>query len=372
MSRRRLLPVLAAAALAATAAVTAAPAATAEAASSTAAASPAVRLAWTLLPTGSTEHFRGLAAVSDRVAWVAGYDGTVLRTTDGGEHWASVGPKLSQANAALQFRDIEAFSADDAVVLSIGNGTDSRIYRTSDGGASWTATFVNHDEAAFYDCLAFSDPMHGVANSDPVDGRFRIVATDDGGRTWTRVPAAGMPPVQEGEAAFAASGQCLAAGTGDRFYLGSGGVPGTKARVFRSDDGGRTWDVASTPIRSGSSNGVNGIAFSSAKDGIAVGGSFVRSDLNGGASAWTTDGGATWQRPTVPTGGYRSGVSFAPGLAGVAVAVGLTGSDVTTDSGRTWETFDTGSFDTVSCTSGLVCWASGAEGRVARLTLAAG
>ncbi len=131
-------------------------------------------------------------------------------------------------------------------------------------------------------------------------------------------------------------------------------------------------DVLSTPIRSGKSNGVNGIAFSSATAGIAVGGSFVRPELGGGVAAWTNDGGVTWQRPTVPTGGYRSGVSFAPGLDGVAVAVGLTGSDVTTDSGRTWTTFDDGSFDTVQCTAGLVCWASGADGRVARLTLSAG
>lgn len=370
MRRRRLLPILAATALAAAAAVTAAPAATAGETST--AAPSAVALGWTVLPTGSTEHFRGLSAVSARVAWVGGYDATVLRTTDGGQHWSSVGPKLPKAGAGLQLRDIQAFSADEAVALSIGNGTDSRVFRTSDGGATWTTTFVNHDAAAFYDCMAFTDARHGVANSDPVDGRFRIITTDDGGRTWTRTAAAGMPPAQTGEAAFAASGQCLAAGVGDRVYLGSGGVPGTRARVFRSADGGRTWDVSATPILSGKSNGVNGIAFSSATDGIAVGGSFVRPTLHGSVAAWTADGGVTWTRSTTQPGGYRSGVSVAPGLPGVAVAVGLTGSDVTTDAGRTWQTFDTASYDTVSCTAGLVCWASGADGRVARLTLAAG
>src|SRR5690242_7156799 len=60
---------------------------------------------WQLTPTGSTEQFRGLAAVSTRVAWVAGSGGTVLRTVDGGRSWQDVSPAGAQA---LQFRDIEA------------------------------------------------------------------------------------------------------------------------------------------------------------------------------------------------------------------------------------------------------------------------
>ena len=43
-----------------------------------------------------------------------------------------------------------------------------------------------------------------------------------------------------------------------------------------------------------------------------------------------------------------------------------------TDGGRTWTRFDTGSFDSVECTNALVCWASGEQGRVGRLTLPVG
>src|SRR5689334_9879630 len=71
---------------------------------------PAVSVSWQLTPTGPTERFRGLSAVSSRIAWVSGTNGTVLRTTDGGASWASVGPSLAPEDRDLQFRDIEATS----------------------------------------------------------------------------------------------------------------------------------------------------------------------------------------------------------------------------------------------------------------------
>ena len=107
MTRRPVLALLLAGVTAVSAAVASAPAAPA-------AGTDVASLAWSLLPTGSAERFRGLSAVDGDVAWVSGTNGTVLRTSDGGATWASVGPTLAGANAALQFRDVEAFSATTA------------------------------------------------------------------------------------------------------------------------------------------------------------------------------------------------------------------------------------------------------------------
>ena len=72
---------------------------------------------------------------------------------------------------------MEARDADVALVLAIGHGEASRIYRTTDGGPTWTETFRNPDEAAFYNCLDFyPGGRRGLAVSDPVDGRFRILS----------------------------------------------------------------------------------------------------------------------------------------------------------------------------------------------------
>ena len=120
-----------------------------------------------------------------------GWPGRVFRTTDGGRTWEDVSPPGTEG---LLFRDVEARSAEKAVILAIGPGDASRIYRTTDGGATWDAAFVNDDPAAFYDCMAFyPGGRRGLVMGDPVDGKFRILATHDFGRSWSVLPDDGMP-----------------------------------------------------------------------------------------------------------------------------------------------------------------------------------
>lgn len=315
-------------------------------------------LSWHLTDTGVTARFRGLAPVSSSVAWAAGTAGTVLRTADGGRHWASVGPAGA---AALEFRDIEAFDARHAVALTIGTGTDSRIYSTSDGGRSWTQTFQNDDPNAFYDCMTFLDPRHGLALSDPVDGKFRILASSDGGRHWAVTSPAGMPAALTGEFAFAASGTCLVSTQG-KAYFASGG--GATSRIFSSADFGHSWKVVDSPLPSGPSAGIYSLAFADPAHGIAVGGDYVTPDAAPDGSAYLA--GRRWTVSAKVPGAYRSGAAWI-GHGPGALAVGPTGSDISYDGGRTWKAFDTGSFDAVMCAHDGACWASGEQGRVARL-----
>ncbi|WP_433466696.1 oxidoreductase [Spirillospora sp. CA-128828] len=315
--------------------------------------------AWRLTPTGSEARLRGLAAVDRSVAWLAGSGGTVLRTTDGGGTWRNVAPAGA---AGLEFRDIEAFDARRAVVLAIGEGDASRVYATSDGGRTWTLGFRNDEPKAFYDCMTFFDSRHGLAMSDPVDGRFRLIATGDAGRSWRVLPSAGMPPALEGEAGFAASGQCLVSHGSRDVWLATGG--GSRSRVFHSGDRGLTWTVADTPLPGSPSQGVFALAFRDSRHGIAVGGDYRPGEPSPTAAATTGDGGRTWQAARRPPAEYRSGVAYS---GPAALAVGPTGSDGTLTGGRTWTRFDTGSFDTVDCASGGACWAAGEKGRAARL-----
>ncbi|WP_051833536.1 WD40/YVTN/BNR-like repeat-containing protein [Streptomyces sp. NRRL S-646] len=319
---------------------------------------------WELKDTGATGvRFRGLSAVSRDTAWVAGTGGTVLRTTDGGASWRNVSPPGA---GELQFRDIEAFDARRAVVLAIGEGEASRVYRTDDGGTTWTESFRNTDTKAFYDCLTFFDRRHGLAMSDPVDGRFRILSTGDGGRSWKVLPSDGMPAALDGEAGFAASGQCLVASGPSDVWLATGG--GARARVLHSADRGLTWTATDTPIPAGDpAKGVFALAFRDRTHGLAVGGDYRPDQTSPQAAAGTADGGRTWQPAATPPPAYRSGAAWLPHSRTAALAVGPTGTDLTTDGGRTWRTVDTGSYDTVDCAPDLGCWAAGEQGRVARL-----
>lgn len=319
----------------------------------------AQHLSWTLLPTGTQIHFRGLAPVSRQVAWLGGYDGVVLRTVNGGRSWINASPAGA---SALQFRDIAAFSATRAVAMAAGPGTASRLYVTADGGRSWQLAYVNRNQQAFFDCMAFFNPQHGLVLSDPVNGKFRILATRDGGRHWAVLPTAGMPPALPGEYGFAASGECLTT-SGNDAWFGSGGAA---ARVFRSDDGGFSWHVMPTPIVSGPTSGVFGLAFRSPLAGVAVGGNFAVPAAAARVAALSYFG-LPWFTPPSGPAGYRSGVTWVPRTPATVIAVGLTGSDVSYDGGLTWHTFDTGQFDTASCAADGSCWASGDLGRVAIL-----
>ncbi|MDT5295755.1 MAG: hypothetical protein QOJ76_2635 [Acidobacteriota bacterium] len=323
---------------------------------------------WVAQSSGASVRLRGVSAVNRRVAWASGAGGTFARTIDGGRTWrAGVVPGA----AALDFRDVDAFDADTAYLLAIGEGERSRIYKTTDGGLYWTLQFQNRRAGAFFDCMAFHDVRRGVALSDPVNGRFLVVTTDDGGRTWSETEAARVPPALSGEGAFAASGTCVAVEGASNVWFGTGGPAG--ARVFRSTDGGRTWEVAPAPLQTGKTAGVFSLAFMDARRGVALGGDYAKEQEAAGNAALTFDGGRTWQSISAAgrPGGYRSCVALVPGTRGpTLVAVGPSGSDYSTDGGRTWTALGTEGFHSVSVAPrGDAAWAVGEGGRVARLDL---
>lgn len=322
------------------------------------------RAQWAEQRGGVSVRLRGVSAVSRDVAWASGAGGTYLRTTDGGKTWRAA--RVPDADA-LDFRDVDAFDADTAFLLSIGDGDKSRIYKTTDGGLHWTLQFQNKRPEAFFDCMAFWSRSRGIAVSDPVGGRFLVITTDDGGRTWKETDAAHMPAVRPGEGAFAASGTCVAVEGTSNVWFGTGGPEG--ARVFRSTDGGRNWDASEAPLTKGKAAGVFSLAFWDALHGVAVGGDYTKEKDAAGNAALTDDGGRTWRpvgdsRPT----GYRSCVAVIRGTRGHAlVAVGPSGSDYSSDGGRTWSAFGAEGFHAVSVArGGSVAWAVGEGGRIGK------
>lgn len=360
--RHTLRQALAAAAVSAAALTTTSAVATPPASPPAPSQQPRESYDWDITPTGTDEEFRGLAAVSSRVAWVAGEEGSVLLTRNAGRRWYDVSPPEAEG---LALRDIEAQNSRRAVVLSIGTGDESRIYATRDGGNTWTETFRNSDPAAFYDCIAFSPNGRGLALSDPVDGYFQLARSDDFGLTWDVQSTSGMPAAKSGEFAFAASGTCIVAGKYGHFWFVTGGVE--SPRIFSSDDGGQTWTVRKTPLRGGPSAGIYSVDFAGPDTGVMVGGDYADEANGADASAYLTPASDRWRLSRSPVLGYRSGVSFVPHADNTAIAVGPTGSDVSYDGGRNWTNFDQNRYDGIQCSRLGFCWASGTDGRVARL-----
>ncbi len=341
---------------------------------------------WTLQPAPEARgaSLRGVRAVSAQVGWASGSGGTVLRTTDGGATWLR---RPVPGAESLDFRSVWAFDSLTAIVASAGDGAagQARLYRTVNGGRNWTLVRQDSAPGVFYDAIAFWDRQYGLVLSDPVtEGghrRFLVLVTSDGGLTWRRTPAEGMPDALPDEGAFAAGNAALGVADDTRAWFVTGGPRG--ARIFTTTTGGARWDpvtVAGTP--QGASAGLFAVAGAPRGGGsavtanlrsrtlrtlpapaIAVGGDY-RQARAGTGQVVRTDDGDRWEKGgTVP--GYWSGLAYAPGLARTAVAVGGGGTAVTRDDGRTWVAVDSAGWNAVSYTTGGG-WAVGDRGRIGR------
>lgn len=323
---------------------------------------------WSPQSSGVGARLRGISAASSQVAWASGAEGSLLRTTDAGATWVKLSPPVDADK--LDFRDIDAIDERVAYALSIGPGTASRIYKTTDAGANWSLQYTNPEPKGFLDAMSFWDADHGLVIGDAVDGRFQILRTLNGGKTWTPVPDTALPPALPGEGAYAASGSNIAV-VGQREAWIATNAAG-KGRVLHTGDGGASWSVVETPLAAGPSAGIFSIAFRDALHGVIVGGDYKQEQAAIDNVAVTSDGGKTWALiKDRGLSGFRSVVKYLPGSERSLVAVGPQGADRSDDDGKTWRPLPMPAgmkgFDTLSFAPGQPrAWASGAAGAIAR------
>lgn len=328
---------------------------------------PTARAQWQPQHSGTKAHFRAVSAANRNVVWVGGSGGTFVRTTDGGQTWQ---PGQVPGADSLDFRDVHAVNKNVAYLMSAGPAErgQARIYKTTDGGQTWQLIYQTRQPGVFFDAMDFHTRLEGLVFSDPVDGKWVVLHTRNGGRTWKPIRPDRLPPVKPGEAAFAASGSSLIFQGLDlennhfRYArIASGGAD--TARVFYTRNGNlQRWGVSSTPIPAGPTAGIFGLYFSrNGQRGLAVGGDYKAEKASSQNVAVTRNGGRTWQAatPTTPPG-LKEGIGR---LGNRLVVVGPSGSGYTTDWGQTWTKIDDSSYHAIACAGGT-CWAVGSDGRI--------
>ena len=270
--------------------------------------------------------------------WIAGDDGFLSRTKDGGRNWSGQSVGTTDAINDVYFR-----SKDDGYLLA-GN----RIFATKDGGETWQQVreFMPREFggalAELYS-VRFSGKKKGwvvgsVSRRDVVVESL-VIHTDDGGISWTRQNV----PVRE-----------------DLIHLDfvsdeRGWVVGASGTILFTNDGGKSW----TRQTSGTSATLRHVDFRNDRTGWAVGGR--------GLVLKTTDGGQTWSEVSVPVDSPLLSVQFVDEEQGWIV--GRDGVILRSDDGgQTWVRQESGTKEhlyalSIDKKSG---WAVGGNGIVLR------
>ncbi|MBN1387084.1 MAG: hypothetical protein JW965_01470 [Bacteroidales bacterium] len=318
---------------------------------------------FTELDTGTIASIRALHVVSEDVIWASGTGGTYLVSVDRGETW-KVGtiPGASEDD----FRSLHAWNDMEAIVFGISR--PGRAYYTADGGVSWDIVYENNAEGIFFDSAVFADENTGLALSDPLDSTSFLIRTSDRGRSWSELN--NMPVLNAGEYNFAASNSCIDYHADGNIWIITGG---SAARVFISNDHGISWTARETGLVHGNpSSGNFSVSFCDSRNGIVVGGTYDKPELNEKIAAWSSDGGDSWQLSETMPREYRSCIVWMQDEdSRLAFAIGKTGCDYSLDNGNTWlpGSDDEGYYTARPVPGTLTGFAAGAEGKISRFRI---
>ena len=306
-----------------------------------------------LLTSGTKTSMRGLSVVNDKVVWASGSGGMVARSLDGGLHWTWNTVKGYEKS---EFRDIEAFDDKNAVLMVIAS--PAIILRTTDGGTNWSIVFKDERKDMFLDAMEFSDSQNGIVLGDPINGRFFLARTYDGGKSWTELPEQERPQADSGEACFASSGTNIRKLTKEEWIFVTGG---RAANIFK-----RNLRINVPIIQGTESTGANSIAVKDKKTYMIVGGDFNTKDATTKNCVYTNNGGMTWQVPDSLPHGYRSSVEYLGGHTWISC--GLNGTDISKDDGKHFTWIGTDGYHVVrKAKKGKAVFFAGGGGRIGKL-----
>ena len=313
------------------------------------------------LQSGRKTSIRGLSVVSNSVAWVSGSNGWTALSRDAGKSWKW---KQVPGYEKFDFRDIEAFSAANAIIVSAGS--PAVVLLTTDSGLNWKEVYRNDSPEIFLDGMDFWDPKNGIIYGDPIQGKMQLLKTSDSGLSWQNISHNLNVSLIEGEASFAASGtaiRCLKKGS---TFIVTGGV---QSRIFVIKNFGDTWKVYPCPIIQGTSTtGPFSIAFSNRNEGLAVGGDYQKDTLGINNLVLTKDGGKTWKIPLKGPKGFKSAIEFITSKK--LIATGTSGTDISVDGGKSWNNVSNQSYNSVrKAKSGSWILLAGNDGKISELRM---
>jgi len=236
---------------------------------------------WSVQSSGTVQNLWTVKAVNNAIGWAGGDSATVRKTTDGGATWTNGNP-----NPGIMVGNIyaiEALDANNAWCASWRSTGTTYIWKTTNGGANWLQSFSQ--AGGFINDVKFINLSTGFAYGNPVGGRWSLFKSTDGGSTWD---STGLYLQQAGSETGYNNAMFV---SGNNIWFGT-----NNTRVYKSNNFGTTWTFGATTGQTSS----YAVHFNSTSLGMIGGATGVLR---------TTDGGTTWAAAgSVPGSGNISGV----------------------------------------------------------------
>lgn len=225
--------------------------------------------------------------------------GTLYETSDGGQVWRLV---ASSGTGYLPFGGVVRFQSSSSgwMVGPVASTAPSELVRTQSGGTSWqtvalpgdipSQTSVVTPPQAFGGTLVL--PVAVRSTGLIASLQFALYTSRDGGHSWRRTTVVFDAPVGAVDVASADT-TFVWAGYQENSYAGTP----VQGELLATSDGGRTWTrIPATGtlrqvMRAGM--GIRALDFVNAQDGWAITGPMTGTGY--GPLLVTHDGGATWQ-----------------------------------------------------------------------------
>lgn len=199
--------------------------------------------------------------------WVVGFNGQVIRTTDGGSSWVN---KNITGVAPFTPPLTDVFGINSTTAWVVGD-RNTKVFKTTNGGDTWTDVFTGTFYSSGFRTVFFLNQNEGW-----IAGDYGIIRkTTNGGANWSSLML--------GSSSSSNSNTWVT----DIFFLDSlnGWFIGEDGLISKTTDGGATWVKQRNGTGLNGNGIVNKIRFIDALNGFAT----VAGELYK-----TTDGGSTW------------------------------------------------------------------------------